>query len=83
MSVSHHVVGQEILPEEDVRFFQQCALDGQAHGAKVVLSIDSKEKDILAHEAALFTCPLIEKEGKSVIPNFSLFLGTLHLYCKL
>ena len=72
---SHHVVGQEVSPGEAVRLFQQCALDGRAHGAKVVLSIDSKDKDRMAHEAALIASSIAEREGKPVIPNISLILG--------
>jgi pentafunctional AROM polypeptide len=74
---SHHVVGKEVSPEEAVRLFQQCALDGRAHGAKVVLSIESKEKDRMAHEAALLAASLAEKEGKPIIPNVSLILGDI------
>ncbi len=72
---SHHVVGHEVAPDEAVRLFQQCSLEGRAHGAKVVLSIESKEKDRMAHEAALIASSLAQKEGKPVIPNVSLILG--------
>jgi shikimate-5-dehydrogenase/3-dehydroquinate dehydratase type I len=72
---SHHVVGEEVSSEEAVRLFQQCALNGRAHGAKVVLSIKSEKKDRMAHEAALVASALAEKEGKPVIPNVSLILG--------
>lgn len=72
---SHHVVGMEVSPEDAVRLFQQCSLDGRAHGAKVVLSIESKEKDRMAHEAALIASSLAQKDGKPDIPNVSLILG--------
>ena len=72
---SHHVVGTEISTEEAVDLFQQCALDGRAHGAKVVLSIESQEKDKMAHQAALISASISAKEGKPVIPNVSLILG--------
>ena len=72
---SHHVVGTEISVEEAVGLFQQCALDGRAHGAKVVLSIETQEKDKMAHQAALLSASISAKEGKPVIPNISLILG--------
>jgi shikimate dehydrogenase/3-dehydroquinate dehydratase type I len=72
---SHHVVGTEVSIEEAVGLFQQCALDGRAHGAKVVLSIDTQEKDNMAHQAALLSASISAQEGKPVIPNISLILG--------
>jgi len=72
---SHHVVGTEISTEEAVDLFQQCALDGRAHGAKVVLSIESQEKDKMAHQAALLSASISESKGMPVIPNVSLILG--------
>ncbi len=72
---SHHVVGTEISTEEAVDLFQQCALDGRAHGAKVVLSIESQEKDKMAHQAALLSASISAQNGKPVIPNISLILG--------
>lgn len=72
---SHHVVGKEVEIEDAVLLFEQCALEGRAHGAKVVLSIDSDEKDRMAYEAALITSELAVAEGKPVIPNVSLILG--------
>lgn len=72
---SHHVVGEEISLEGAVELFEQCALDGRAHGAKVVLSIESEAKDRMAYEAALITAELAASEGRPVIPNISLILG--------
>jgi shikimate-5-dehydrogenase/3-dehydroquinate dehydratase type I len=80
---SHHVVGEEIATDEAVRLFQQCALDGRAHGAKVVLSIDSNDKDRMAHEAALIASALAEKEQKPVIPNISLILGDVGKFSRI
>lgn len=74
---SHHVVGKQITTEEAVGLFEQCALNGRAHGAKVVLSIESEDKDRMAYEAALITAELAAKEGKPVIPNISLILGDI------
>jgi shikimate dehydrogenase/3-dehydroquinate dehydratase type I len=72
---SHHVVGQEVSTEEAVSLFQQCALNGRAHGAKVVLSIESGEKDNMAHRAALLSSSISSRDGKPEIPNISLILG--------
>jgi shikimate dehydrogenase/3-dehydroquinate dehydratase type I len=72
---SHHVVGQEVSIKEAVGLFQNCALDGRAHGAKVVLSIKTSDKDRMAHEAAIIASSLAARDGKPVIPNISLILG--------
>jgi pentafunctional AROM polypeptide len=80
---SHHVVGQEISREEAVRLFQQCALDDRAHGAKVVLSIDSEENVRMAHEAALIATSLAARESKPVIPNVSLILGDVGQFSRI
>jgi pentafunctional AROM polypeptide len=69
------VVGTEISIEEAVDLFQQCALDGRAHGAKVVLSIETQEKDKMAHQAALLSASISAQKGQPVIPNISLILG--------
>jgi len=80
---SHHVVGKEISREEAVELFQQCALDGRAHGAKVVLSIESEEKDRMAHEAAIIATSLAATEGKPEIPNVSLILGDVGQFSRI
>ena len=72
---SHHVVGEEITTEEAVGLFIQCALDGRAHGAKVVLSVNSDDKDRMAYEAAMIATELASSDGEPVIPNISLILG--------
>lgn len=74
---SEHVVGRTISMEKAVELFQQCALDGRAHGAKVVLSIDNEDQDRMAHEAALIASSLAKNSGKPVIPNISLVLGDI------
>ncbi|GAX19938.1 3-dehydroquinate dehydratase / shikimate dehydrogenase [Fistulifera solaris] len=72
---SHHVVGKEVSTEEAVLFFQKCALNGRAHGAKVVLSITDESRDRMAYEAALIAAELAEQDGNPVIPHISLVLG--------
>ena len=72
---SHHVVKKEVATEEAVLFFQKCALNGRAHGAKVVLSITDEERDRMAYEAALIAAELAEQDKNPVIPHISLVLG--------
>ena len=80
---SHHVVGKEIDLEDAVELFEKCALDGRAHGAKVVLSIDNADKDRMAYEAALIAASLAQSEGKPVIPNISLILGDVGQFSRI
>ncbi|KAL7574469.1 hypothetical protein ACA910_015837 [Epithemia clementina (nom. ined.)] len=81
---SHHVVGDEpVTLEEAVRLFEQCALQGRAHGAKVVLSIDSEEKDRLAYEAGLIATELARQEQRPVIPHIALVLGTVGQFSRI
>jgi len=72
---SHHVVGEVVSLEQAVELFEQCALNGRAHGAKVVLSIEDEEKDAMAYEAAIIASSLAASDGEPVIPNISLILG--------
>jgi pentafunctional AROM polypeptide len=72
---SHHVVGKEVTTEDAVLLFEQCQLAGRAHGAKVVLSIESEDKDRMAYEAALIATELARAEDRPVIPHVSLILG--------
>jgi pentafunctional AROM polypeptide len=74
---SHHVVGKQVSLEDAVKLFEQCALNGRAHGAKVVLSIEDEEKDSMAYEAAIIASSLAASDGKPVIPNISLILGDI------
>ena len=80
---SHHVVGEEIETEAAVELFEMCALNGRAHGAKVVLSIESDEKDRMAYEAALIAESLARDEGRPVIPHISLILGPLGQFSRI
>jgi 3-dehydroquinate dehydratase type I len=72
---SHHVVGTQITTEEGVELFEQCAFDGRAHAAKVVLSIETEANDRMAYEAALIASELAEAESMPNIPKISLILG--------
>ena len=70
---SHHVVGTEVSMEEAVQLFRQCRMNDRAHGAKVVLSINSNDndEDQLAYKASMAASKLDEPE----IPNIGLILG--------
>ena len=74
---SHHVVPDEISVEETVKLFQQCGLNGRAHGAKVVVSIQDPQKDGMAYDAAKITQRLAEESGDRPIPAISLVLGEI------
>jgi pentafunctional AROM polypeptide len=80
---SHHVVGQEVSSEQAVALFQQCALQGRAHGAKVVLSIKSPDKDRMAYEAAIMASSLAQQQGMPDIPNISLILGDVGQFSRI
>eukprot|EP00978_Attheya_sp_CCMP212_P023984 scaffold74653_cov56-Attheya_sp.AAC.2 len=68
---SHHVVGKTITTVEAVALFAQCMLEGRAHGAKLVLSIDDQSLDSQAYEAAQISM----QEHK--IPHISLVLADI------
>ena len=74
---SEHVVGRTITTADAVGLFQQCAMDGRAHGAKVVLSIDREDQDRMAHEAALIASSLAKANKEPDIPKISLILGDI------
>lgn len=80
---SHHVVGTEVTTEEAVELFVQCAMKGRAHGAKVVLSINSEDKDRMAYEAALIAAEVAAAAGDPVIPNISLILGQVGQFSRI
>jgi len=72
---SHHVVDKPLSLEDAVALFQQCALGGRAHGAKVVLSIETDAHDRMAYEAGLIARELAAEDNNPVIPHISLILG--------
>jgi shikimate-5-dehydrogenase/3-dehydroquinate dehydratase type I len=80
---SHHVVGKEVTTEDAVELFVQCAMNGRAHGAKVVLSIDSEDKDRMAYEASLIATEFAASSGDPVIPNISLILGEVGQFSRI
>ncbi len=72
---SHHVVGKEISDQEAAQLFRKCALEGRAHGAKVVLSIEDKEKDTQAVKSSEEAAKMAQKAGHPIIPHVGLILG--------
>eukprot|EP00934_Nitzschia_sp_Nitz4_P001747 Nitzschia sp. Nitz4//scaffold42_size132992//29193//31433//NITZ4_003385-RA/size132992-processed-gene-0.25-mRNA-1//-1//CDS//3329551676//1747//frame0 len=72
---SHHVVGKEVDVETGIEYFQNCALDGRAHGAKVVLSVDSQDNDRLAYDASVVATALALEKGQPNIPKIAVCLG--------
>lgn len=79
---SHHMVGDVVTPEEAVSLYQQCSLEGRAHGAKVVLSIDDKADDKMAYEASEVSHNLSVQKGKPIIPHVGLILGDIGKYSR-
>jgi pentafunctional AROM polypeptide len=78
---SHHVVGTEVDMDEAVRLYRQCRMDNRAHGAKVVLSINSNDndEDQLAYRASIAASRMDEPE----IPNIGLVLGEIGSYSRI
>jgi len=78
---SHHVVGTHVSLDDAVGLYRQCRMNDRAHGAKVVLSIDSNEndEDQLAYVAALKASKLDEPR----IPNIGLILGEAGSYSRI
>ena len=72
---SHHVVGQQVTNEEAIEYYRKCALEGRAHGAKVVLSINDQSMDNQALIAAEAAIALAKKENQPIIPHIGLILG--------
>jgi pentafunctional AROM polypeptide len=70
---SHHVVGEEVSIDEAIQLYRQCRMNGRAHGAKVVLSINGNDndEDQLAYKASLAAA----KMDKPEIPHIGLVLG--------
>ncbi|KAL3769371.1 hypothetical protein ACHAW5_010490 [Stephanodiscus triporus] len=78
---SHHVVGTEVTMEEAVELYRQCRMKNRAHGAKVVLSINSNDndEDQLAYRASIAASKLDKPE----IPNIGLVLGEIGSYSRI
>jgi len=74
---SHHVVDGSIPTDEAVALFQQCALNGRADAAKVVLTIEDGAMDHQALDAANLARQLAQQEGRPIIPHIGVILGEI------
>lgn len=79
---SHHVVGQQVSDEEAIEYYRKCALDGRAHGAKVVLSIDDQSMDDQALRASEAAIMIAQEQNQPVIPHIGLILGDVGQYSR-
>ena len=79
---SHHVVGETVSDEEAVEYYRKCALDGRAHGAKVVLSIDDRSRDNQALNAANAAIEIAKEANEPIIPHIGLILGDVGQYSR-
>jgi pentafunctional AROM polypeptide len=79
---SHHVVGRKVTDEEAVEFYRKCALDGRAHGAKVVLSIEEEKDDHQALHAGEAARKIAQEKGEPMIPHIGLILGDVGKYSR-
>jgi pentafunctional AROM polypeptide len=79
---SHHVVDREISTSEAVDLFLNCNLQGRAHAAKVVLSIEDPSKVYMAYDASIISTKATEARGQRIVPNISLILGTIGEYSR-
>lgn len=80
---SEHVVGREVSTGEAVGLFRQCGLNGRAHGAKVVLTIQDKTNDNAAYVASELAHTLERAEGDPVIPHLGLVLAEVGKYSRI
>lgn len=80
---SHHVVGETVSMEEAVQIYDNCRLDGRAHGAKVVLSATDESMDRMAYEASLIATELSASKGEPLIPKISLVLDDVGVFSRI
>jgi len=76
---SYHEVPDTVTLDRAVELYHQCTLQGRAHGAKMVLSVDAEsdddQQDRQAYEAGkIFNRQLVER-GLPVIPYLGMMLG--------
>ena len=70
---SYHEVPDAVTTERAVELYHQCTLQGRAHGAKMVLSVDADspdpDKDRQAYEAGKIFARQLTERGAPVIPR--------------
>jgi len=79
---SHHVVGKKVSDEEAIGIYRRCALNGRAHGAKVVLSIMEEADDHQAFHASAASIKMAAAAGDPIIPHIGLILGDVGKYSR-
>ena len=79
---SHHVVGEQVSDVEAAKLYRKCALEGRAHGAKVVLSIEDDSKDNQADLTSEMAKSMAKEAGDPVIPHIGLVLGEIGKYSR-
>lgn len=79
---SHHVVGKKVSDDEAIQINRRCALDGRAHGAKVVLSIEDEKDDQQALRAGEVSKRIASEAGDPIIPHIGLILGDVGKYSR-
>lgn len=79
---SHHVVGKVVSDGEAMQVYRNCAFNGRAHGAKVVLTIDDQDKDHQALQAGEAASKLAKELDEPVIPQIGLILGEVGQYSR-
>ena len=57
------MVGEQVSDAEAASLFRKCSLEGRAHGAKVVLSIDDESKDNQADITSEIVKSMAKDEG--------------------
>ena len=76
---SYHEVPNAVTMDRAVELYHQCALQGRAHAAKMVLSVDAEsddpEKDRQAYEAGKVFARELKERGHPVIPYLGMMLG--------
>ncbi len=79
---SHHLVGEKVSDEEAIEINRRCALDGRAHGVKVVLSIEDQKDDHQAFNAGKAAREMASEAGEPIIPHLGLILGEVGKYSR-
>ena len=76
---SYHEVPDAVSLDRAVELYHQCTLQGRAHGAKMVLSVDAASddptKDRQAYEAGKIFKRELTERGAPVIPYLGMMLG--------
>ena len=77
---SYHEVPGAVTTDRAVELYHQCTLQGRAHGAKMVLSVDANssadpDQDRQAYEAGKIFARQLRERGAPAIPYLGMMLG--------